>query len=205
MVLTKKLGPFILVISVLLFGGWLFHHDEAAQPGPLSLSHGDLQDCSYCHEPWKGASVQQCLECHDFLDTTSLRKEIRFHEVRQKCMSCHQEHGLIDGGISRMEHKLLNEELLCTQCHFDPHRGLFGQKCRECHRIRTWNVARYRHPAPNRTDCYLCHKGPESHSDARFWKMIVKRMGKESADQKACWRCHTISDWSHLQEGIPGG
>jgi hypothetical protein len=128
-----------------------------------------------------------------------LRREIRFHEARQKCMFCHKEHRLMEAGISKMEHALLNEALLCTQCHFDPHDGLFGQACRECHRIRTWKVAGYRHPGAHRTDCRLCHKGPDSHGDKRFWKMIVGDMGMASADQKDCWRCHTIFHWDRLK------
>jgi len=198
--MRKKALQVVLVAAVLLFSGWLFHHDKAAQPGALSRSHADLGDCSFCHDPWKGVSVQQCLECHDFVDTSLLRREMRFHEARRRCMSCHKEHRLMEAGVSKMEHTLLNEKLLCTQCHFDPHEGLFGESCRECHRIRTWKVEGYRHPHADRTDCHLCHKGPDSHYDARFWKVIVEEMEMESVDRKECWQCHTIFHWSHLKQ-----
>lgn len=198
--MKKRVLQVVLVVAVLLFSGWLFQHDKAALPGPLSRSHADLEDCSFCHDPWRGVSAQQCLECHDFVDTSLLRREIRFHEEERKCLSCHKEHRLMEAGVSKMEHTLLNEELPCSQCHFDPHKGLFGQECRECHRIRTWRIAAYRHPDPNRTECYRCHKAPESHYDERFWKIIVTDRGIESAGLKACGACHTIFYWPQLKQ-----
>ncbi|WP_268750707.1 hypothetical protein [Desulfatitalea tepidiphila] len=41
-----------------------------------------------------------------------------------------------------MDHALLNPELLCATCHFDPHEKLFGENCRECHVIHDWQHLR---------------------------------------------------------------
>lgn len=192
--IDRKIPPLIIVAGVLLFSGWLFQRDEAANPGPLSPFHHDLEDCTFCHEPWEGVSEQKCLQCHDF-DPDTLRKEIRFHEDRQRCLSCHKEHSLLEAGITKMDHTLLNGELLCSQCHFDPHNGLFGQNCRDCHGIRGWKINGYRHPAGDRTDCNRCHKGPASHYDERFWKIILKDVGMVSIQPENCGHCHTISHW----------
>ncbi len=205
MALMRRISQSLGVLLVVAFSAWLFLYDDAAQPGPLSFFHEDIQDCTACHEPWRGASDKQCLECHDFDDSPMLKKEIRFHEARQNCMACHKEHQMLGANISIMDHKPLNEELLCTTCHFDRHDGLFGRNCRECHGIRSWKVPGYRHPVEDRTDCYRCHKGPQSHYDERFWDLIVKDMEKESVPERDCCQCHTIYHWRYrrMEHEIP--
>ncbi|MBN1848140.1 MAG: cytochrome c3 family protein [Deltaproteobacteria bacterium] len=200
MAITRKIIPLIIIAGFLVFSGWLFQHDKAAEPGTLSPFHRELDDCTYCHEPWKGVSEERCLDCHYFDDTEDLRREIRFHEVGRGCMSCHKEHGRLEGGITKMDHTLLNEELLCSRCHFDPHEKLFGENCRDCHGIRTWAIKGYEHPAPDRTNCSRCHKGPASHYDERFWKIILEDVGDGPASPNDCWRCHTIFHWPHLRQ-----
>lgn len=199
MVLMKGIYRSLGILSVVAFSVWLFLNDDAAQPGPLNHSHEDIQDCTACHEPWSGASDNQCLECHEFEESSVPKKEIRFHEARQHCVVCHKEHRMLEATISEMDHTLLNEELLCTACHFDRHDGLFGHSCRQCHGLRSWKVNGYRHPSEERDDCYRCHKGPQSHYDERFWNLIVKDMDQEDIPQKDCWRCHTIYHWQHLK------
>jgi len=199
MVLMKKTSHILGVLSVLALSVWLFLYDDAAEPGPLSSFHEDVQDCTACHKPWSGVSDQQCLECHDVLDKSVLKREIRFHEGGKNCLVCHKEHRMLGMTISKMDHTILNEQLMCTQCHFDRHDGLFGENCRECHGINSWEVEGYRHPAQERTDCSRCHRGPASHHDVRFWNLIVKDMEMETVSQNDCWRCHTIYHWRHLK------
>jgi hypothetical protein len=131
-------------------------------------------------------------------DSSALRREIRFHEAEARCLTCHKEHGMQGERISDMEHTVLHEDLLCTDCHFDRHEGLFGSECRACHSITTWKVPGYRHPEASRTDCFKCHKAPESHYDKRFWNLIVDDMKENAASPVDCWRCHTIRHWAHF-------
>lgn len=197
--LIRKISQVLAGLFVIVFSGWLFTYDKAAQPGPLSPPHRDLEDCTYCHVPWKGVSEKQCLGCHDFSDVTLLPRLIHFHEAEEKCLHCHQEHGVFESGISEMDHTLLNEALLCTACHFDVHRGLFGEDCRECHLISTWKIEGYRHPSAERRDCARCHKPPAFHEDARYWQVILESTGVENATPKDCRRCHTVNHWPHLK------
>jgi hypothetical protein len=164
----------------------------------LSLFHEDIQECTACHRPWKGASNGQCLQCHNFDTRPALTQETRFHEARQNCVACHKEHGLFDSTISKMDHTLLNEGLLCTQCHFDRHEGLFGENCRQCHGLQTWKVQGYRHPSEDNVNCVRCHREPQSHCDERFWNLIEGKE-QESVPRRDCWRCHTIRHWRHLK------
>lgn len=189
------------VLGILLVVGIavaLFFYDGAAEPGRLSTAHEQVGDCTACHVPWRGVSDEQCLGCHHMTDTAFSRKEIRFHREGQYCLACHKEHQMAGGSISTMEHAILNDALLCTRCHFDRHDGLFGSRCRQCHGIRTWRIASYRHPAQHRRDCIRCHRPPASHDDADFWRLIVKDMPEQKVSAEDCWRCHTIYHWRHL-------
>jgi len=187
------------LLSILAFSIWLFLYDDAAEPGPLSPYHEDVQACTACHRPWHGVSDEQCLECHDAPDKTAVRREIRFHEERKNCLVCHREHRMLGTTISRMDHTILNEKLMCSQCHFDRHDGLFGENCRQCHGITSWRVQGYRHPGAGRIDCFKCHKPPGSHYDVRYWSLIVKDMSQESIAPEDCWQCHSIYHWRELK------
>lgn len=187
------------VLVVVSFAGWLFFYDAAAEPGPLSLFHKAIDDCTVCHQPWRGVSDKKCLHCHDFEGGGFVRPEIRFHGAQKNCLICHKEHRLLGTTITAMDHRILNDQLLCTRCHLDRHDGLFGQRCRECHGIKTWNVTGYRHPPEERRKCYLCHRGPQSHYNDRFWGLIVQDMAQKNILQKDCWRCHSIYHWGHLK------
>jgi hypothetical protein len=200
--MIRKISRVVVGLSVIVFSGWLFVHDKAAQPGPLSPPHRDLGDCTYCHVPWKGVSEKQCLACHDFSDVASLPRPrlIRFHEAKKNCLYCHQEHGIFESGISQMDHTVLNEALLCTVCHFDVHRGRFGEDCRACHAISAWKIAGYHHPSVERKDCARCHKPPAFHEDKRYWQIILESTGVQEAALEDCWRCHTTNQWPHLRK-----
>ena len=199
MVAMSKWYQILSYCFVVSFAGWLLFYDAAAQPGSLSIFHENIDECTVCHEPWKGVSPKQCLRCHTFKTHKIVRQEIRFHEAQKNCLVCHKEHHMLGPTISEMDHRILNDELLCTACHFDQHSGLFGKECRECHGLRSWKVAGYKHPPAERRDCYLCHRGPQSHYEPRFWQLILKDMGNKDISQDDCWRCHGIYHWEHLK------
>jgi hypothetical protein len=136
----KKLLNIFFLMIVAAFSVWLFLNENAAKPGSLSQSHEEAAFCEDCHLPWQGVSETMCLQCHDFSYVHVLNPIIRFHEAQKFCLECHTEHQGLKGDISKMDHKLLSGDLLCTLCHFDRHDGLFGQDCRECHGIATWKI-----------------------------------------------------------------
>lgn len=190
-------------IALIFFSVWLFYQDDAAQPGPLRAVHEEGAMCNDCHTPWQGVSNEACLGCHEFPGISEIRQEIRFHEAELYCLKCHTEHRGIVGSISKMDHTLLNPELLCTTCHFDPHEKLFGESCRECHGLSSWDIPGYRHPAAELENCDKCHRPPLSHRDSSFWKRLEARhqinIGEhEAITPKQCWKCHVIHNWQHL-------
>ncbi|MFP3983109.1 MAG: hypothetical protein ACLFV2_05400 [Desulfurivibrionaceae bacterium] len=200
--MKKILSGLVLLLAA---GGAtaLFYSEEAAKPGPLLEIHGQLATCETCHQPWKGVSDSACRQCHFFSSVRRLRPAIRFHEAGRHCLQCHTEHQGRKGQIAAMDHTLLHPDLLCSQCHFDPHGGLFGQNCRECHGITGWNIESFQHPSRERKDCRRCHKAPQSHRASGFKKRILQTHERVFPDEEAivikdCWRCHITHDWRHL-------
>lgn len=196
-------GTFATVL--LIFSVWLFRQDNAAQPGALRTSHADSAYCTDCHTPWRGVGNDACVGCHTFYDTFALRPEIRFHEAGQHCLACHSEHRGATGPAATMDHTLLHPDLMCATCHFDPHGGLFGDECRQCHGLSAWKVPGYRHPAADRDDCHLCHRPPLSHQNPDFWSRLEERHQIKIGDKEAqvqpqeCRQCHLTHSWRHLR------
>ncbi len=193
--LITKIVLLVLIFSISL---WLFFDEEAAQPGALSYSHAENAACEDCHVPWRGVSNDMCLGCHDPEETAQAKPKLRFHETGWRCLECHTEH---QSRITAMDHTLLNGDLLCSQCHLDPHDGLFGAECRECHGIRTWNIPAFRHPPADRGNCNRCHRPPFSHTDPHLWSLIQKEheetAGRRLESPGDCRRCHVTHDWRH--------
>jgi hypothetical protein len=194
----------LCIIALVAFSTWLVYRKEAAQPGLLRAVHEENATCGDCHVPWRGVSNKACLECHSFHDTSGLRTKIRFHETESLCLSCHTEHRGVVGRVSKMDHTLLNPELQCSTCHFDPHKKLFGESCRECHGIYRWDVPGYRHPLAERENCVRCHRPPLSHQDQSFWKRLevrhqIKIGSDENVKPQECWKCHVPHSWEHLR------
>lgn len=202
----KKAVHIGVIIGLIVFSTWLFSREQAAEPGALTAVHQENAVCGDCHLPWQGVDDSSCLGCHSFTDTDtfSIRPAIRFHEAEKHCLVCHTEHRGRQGNISRMDHTLLNPDLLCSICHLDPHEQLFGEDCRECHGISTWSVAGFRHPPAEKHQCSRCHRAPLSHQDPDFWQRMVTRHNvrvgkKETLSADECWKCHVLHDWRHLK------
>jgi hypothetical protein len=163
----------------------------SSSPGPLTTSHGalDNQDhCNDCHvNGSKELDDQKCLNCHDHND---LRDRIRankgFHasaKVRGKaCESCHLEHKGRSydvmgwksvGGEKAFDHDLTGWKLNgkhattdCDQCH----------KARDKQGLKTYMG----------TDrlCGACHLKEQPH-----------KFEASEKDKLACERCHGESVW----------
>jgi len=202
MAVMKRFYQAFFLSVVVGAGGWLLMYDKAAQPGALNDAHHEIAACEACHTPWEGVNDDNCLRCHNFDDVSALKPQIRFHEAEKHCTGCHEEHLGESARISRVDHTLFNGRLECTQCHLDKHEGLFGQYCRQCHGIHTWEVDGFRHPPRERRHCRRCHNPPFSHHDPVFWSRIVQSHsdtpGSEGVSLEECWKCHTIHKWRHL-------
>lgn len=187
-------------------------------PGPLSTAHRSLAgSCSSCHTPVQGVQAKACLTCHvgtDFGD----KQSTAFHAVAKKCTACHVEH-LRDQAIVKMDHSALLDasfwassksagklphrtevSLNCASCHSirDKHLGLFGNDCATCHTTQSWQIAGYRHPSTNSTQCVECHKAPPSHFMEHF-SMVSQRAAGRKARVDQCFACHTTDSFNNIR------
>ena len=201
--MINKLITFFILITAVTAGVFLFFREEAAKPGNLGSPHARFSSCTICHDPWQGVNEASCRQCHFFNNIQAMEPSIRFHEQRKHCLTCHTEHQGRKGPVSAMDHTLLNPKLSCTRCHFDPHSGLFGPDCRECHGLRTWQVKGFKHPSQDHKACNRCHEPPQSHRFPEFKQRILEGheqvfSGDDSRTIDECWRCHLTDDWRPL-------
>lgn len=198
----KRIMNGLWLCLIIAMAAWLLMDETAAEPGAVNSVHA-VAVCADCHSPWSGVTDENCLACHSFDDASELRPALRFHEERIQCLTCHGEHGGRTAELSRMDHTLLHPGLRCAQCHLDPHGGLMGEACRECHRISTWRIAGYRHPAPEEGDCIRCHTPPISHDGEYFAEVLLRSHGAAMEEAgislRECGRCHVTHDWRHLR------
>jgi class III cytochrome C family protein len=74
-------------------------------PGALMRGHAQIEtNCFACHAPWRGATAQRCIRCHQLADiglrTTAgmplpnRTMKVSFHQelIEQDCMACHVDH-----------------------------------------------------------------------------------------------------------------
>jgi hypothetical protein len=104
------------------------------------------EPCLVCHEPEKvhasETMMADCIICHDFLvESDDLRP------VRDDCLECHGEKGLITISLPAEVHL----ESACTTCH-NPHGDVTAEDCATCH-----DAEGGLHDISLHTDCTSCH------------------------------------------------
>jgi hypothetical protein len=88
----------IIFLLVWVVWGTLTHPESLWAPGDLSRFHADITACEDCHQPFQGATSDQCIACHDQKQFAS-RSRLAVSEFHRKaildkesCMDCHTEH-----------------------------------------------------------------------------------------------------------------
>ena len=97
----------------------------------------------------------------------------------------------------RPEEALLN----CATCHQtkEPHRGLFGMDCAQCHATEKWTIAEFRHPSSASQSCAQCHQAPPSHYMMHFQMIDQKVCGQPNAKVNQCFLCHQTTSWNDIK------
>ncbi len=97
-------GPFtaavIVTVSVIAWIIWgsLKFPETLWAPGDLSRYHTDIQACSECHRPFRGATAEKCQTCHNAEYFANRAKPVtaEFHRdflrIGKPCSGCHTEH-----------------------------------------------------------------------------------------------------------------
>lgn len=174
------------------------HPDEHYVDIPVS--------CNSCHklnDVHAGSYGVECEDCHNEREWP----EILFNhdrdtdyplEGRHKNVSCKACHG------NDVKRKLGTD---CINCHKqdDAHRGRYGEKCEQCHSIRTWNEDLFNHDqdtdfklngAHKKISCEACHRG--TLEDDTGLECVDCHLGDDAhhgEQGKQCEQCHGEDSW----------
>lgn len=171
--------------------------DNLLQRQPTAF-HANIDRCADCHTEHQGSSVRSVNMDHTALARIGLKM--------LKSLPSDSESAAVAGQIeSRLMRPgagaALASALNCAGCHAaqDPHFGLFGRACNECHVTERWTIAGYRHPSARSLDCAQCHQAPPSHYMEHFRMISMKVAGVENAQVSECYRCHKTTSWNDIR------
>lgn len=177
---------------------------------PAQRYQGTPKDCYACHKPddkHQGKYGSKCQDCHGVGGWSSQRFDhdkdtdypLKGRHAQVACVKCHQDQA--EGG------KRKKLETQCIACHRlqDEHRGLYGEKCKDCHSVEDWGKPTFNHDKTDyplkgkhkdvacrdchpgdlykdkvKDDCYSCHRRHDVHRE---------QQGKK------CHECHNTSGW----------
>ena len=162
--------------------------------------HANISRCAECHVEHQGASVRPVVMDHATLARIGLSE--------LKASSAGSENRLLAdriqawlGAQTGTSSDRLDLGLNCATCHAtkDPHFGLFGNDCSECHVTEHWTVAGFRHPSSRSLDCAQCHQAPPSHYMGHFRMVSMKVAGVRHAEVSQCYLCHQTTSWNDIR------
>jgi hypothetical protein len=183
----------VATLAILWLASPAFAQDFfSSSPGPLSASHGSLDDqnhCNDCHiNGTKDLSNDKCLACHDHNDLQSrIAQGKGFHAsgiVKGKnCQTCHLEHknrgydimgwSSVRGGKDGFDHDLTGWKLNGKHT---------STKCDECHKLRDKQGLQTFMGTDKLCGASGCHAKDQPHKFDR-------------KDMLACDRCHGEGVW----------
>ncbi len=185
---------------------------------------GLSRDCQSCHnDAHKGQLGNDCQRCHNVedwkaakqFDHSKTRYPLTGQHVQVACEKCHKPD--TPGGPARYKDMKF---ALCIDCHSDPHRGSFKQRCQDCHTTAGWkrltsgfnfdhSTTKYPLTGKHATvACAACHangdfKKPlpvadcmDCHKDDHNGQFAGRTKKGE------CSECHTVDGWKPSLFGV---
>ena len=164
--------------------------------------------CNTCHQiddVHRGKNGKQCNKCHNTRGWKSLKfdhdKDTDFkltgRHKKQTCKSCH----------AKNPYKVKIKST-CISCHLsdDKHNDLFGSKCDDCHRTKSWDSIKFNHKRDTKyalkgkhkkINCISCHlkkvdddKLSKKCKSCHAFDDVHKNKGKTD-----CKQCHSTGNW----------
>jgi hypothetical protein len=178
---------------------------------------GLATNCVSCHEDYhKGQLGTDCQSCHNVndwkaakqFDHSKTRYPLTGLHIQVACEKCHRPD--TPGGPARFKDMKFGA---CIDCHTDPHRGSFKQRCEECHSTATWKKlstqfqfdhSRTKYPLLGehaKVACVACHTGGDFKKALGFTNCLdchkdIHNGQFASGPQKGeCAECHTVGGW----------
>jgi hypothetical protein len=185
---------------------------------------GLSQNCVPCHKDvHKGQLGNNCLQCHNFtdwkaakqFDHSKTRYPLTGLHIRVACEKCHKPDE--PGGAARYKDMKFQA---CIDCHIDPHKGSFKQRCEECHTTAGWKKllpafnfdhSKTKYPLVGKhttVSCAACHINGDFKKQLLFANCMDchkdAHQGQfESRPKKGeCAECHTVEGWKPSLFGV---
>ena len=186
---------------------------------------GLSQDCVTCHkDPHKGQLGNNCVRCHNFtdwkaakeFDHSKTRYPLTGLHIKVACEKCHKPD--VHGGPARYKDMKF---AACIDCHLDPHKGSFKQRCEECHTTASWKKllpkfefdhSKTKYPLLGKhaeVGCAQCHlngdfKRPLTFANCADCHKPDPHKGQFEARSKKgeCAECHTVEGWKPSRFGV---
>lgn len=180
----------------------LCHASDASllQRQPTAF-HSSVSSCRECHREHGGDESGTSAMDHSALARIGARA-LQSHGDDQE-LALYRQLSMWTDTASDVGHSRTSPAeaaLDCNSCHSngDPHVGLMGRDCVECHGTTSWAIPDYRHPSSQSRDCAQCHQAPPSHYMMHF-KMISARVAKKPhARVEQCYSCHRTTSWNDI-------
>ena len=186
---------------------------------------GLSQDCVTCHkDPHKGQLGNNCLQCHNFtdwkaakqFDHSKTRYPLTGQHMQVACEKCHKPDR--PGGPARYKDMKFSA---CIDCHVDPHKGSFKQRCEDCHTTAGWKKllpkfefdhSKTKYPLLGKhatVSCTQCHLNGDFKKPLPFTNCVDchkpdPHKGQFAARPKKgeCAECHTVEGWKPSLFGV---
>ena len=178
----------ILGLILIFRGGILFSPGQLSAAGEEGQfidgfrSHADFEEeCSRCHEPWRGVKIERCESCHTAVaENRRTNSSLHGHlPGAASCQECHTDHkgrlsSMTTFNLQEFEHSLVTEFSLklhlvnyngdafsCIDCHGSDQFDRHLIDCQSCHIDHDSELMVY-HVALYGDDCLGCHDGIDS-------------------------------------------
>jgi hypothetical protein len=183
------------------------------------------QNCVACHkDPHKGQLGNECQTCHNFMDWKAAKQfdhsKTRYPltglHIRVACEKCHKPD--VPGGPARYKDMKFRA---CIDCHIDPHKGSFKQRCEDCHTTAGWKKllpafsfdhSQTKYPLLGKhvtVSCSACHINGDFKKTLSFENCVDchkpdPHKGQFEARPKKgeCAECHTLDGWQPSLFGV---
>ena len=206
-------------------------HMVAADRGLIKIKDltrsffGLSQNCVTCHaDPHKGQLGGDCQSCHNTsdwkqasqFDHSKTRYPLTGLHASVACEKCHKP--AVPGGPARYRGLKF---AACIDCHVDPHKGSFQQRCESCHTTSGWKKvqmegqfdhSKTRYPllgAHATVGCTACHVGADFKKPLAFDTCAGchtpdphKGQFADRPKKGECAECHTVEKWKPSLFGV---
>ena len=124
---------------------------QLLSPGRLAKAHTNLEgitNCRKCHEQGQKVTTQKCLVCHPAVAGRIVKKMGVHRNVTNDCVSCHAEHGGVEGELRPFDQKGFDHAAVARFPLTGKHAPLALQ-CAACHKERSFLTLS--------SSCVSCH------------------------------------------------